>query len=561
MGRSLRWIILSFFLLALFPTCKHSSEKNVDEVLAKIESLEVTKDHFLSSFKKYYYKTGQAIAPSFEIKKSILEAEFNTYVLATYAKDKGIDRSSDAQKMLDMITRRVINEEYRDQVIIGDNIVDEQELKDIFVRLNTTLRASHLFAPTKEEADALYKRVEAGESFDALAKEVFNNAKLANSGGDLGEFGVDEMDIAFEKAAYRLKPGEISKPVRTAQGYSIIKVTDRFQKPIITEAQFANKKSQIRYLAKAQQEELKSREHLQSFIGGINFNESKIDQIWKKISENYTQFLTNRTELLSGLMDAHSALLNTQDFEFSYADFLTELQLTSPAHLNNVQQIDDLKHLLKGLAYRSYLYENAWQTDIPRQEKVQASIDQSYYTYLAERAEEAIRESITVSEAEIRETYRTEREKFVKPVEVNFSRIVLKEKETAEQVHKELLAGAAFDALVDKYTVKSDEKMRSGELGYDYITNFGLFTDKLAGLKVGEFSEPLLYQTGEYHIYMCLGRIDEKLLSLNEARELVENYVREKRFNEKRTNIIETVKEDHEAIVNLEKLKQLRIEI
>ncbi len=554
--------ILFFVLLfSLMTACQDEEMKDHGDVLAKIENLEVTENHFLAAFKKYYYKTGQALKPSLEIKSSILNSEFNTYVLATYAIDEGLDKSKDAWQELDMITRRVSNEEYREQVILKDVKVTDQELHDLFVRLNTTLRASHLYAYSKKEADSLYERVLKGESFEKLAKEVFNNSKLANHAGDLGEFGVDEMDVAFEKSAYSLKLGEISKPVRTVQGYSIIKLTDRFQKPIITEAEFANKKNQIRYLAKKQEEELASRNHLYQFIDNIDFDQDKIELIWQKISNNYSLFIADEVELFSGLFSPQTILLTSNEFQLTYSDFINELRLTPVSALNNVKQQGGFKNLLKGIAYRIYLYRAAKAAGIPDQKRVRASINQSYYTYLAQLTEDKIRTEIQISDKEIRDTFEHEPEKFVKPLEVNFSRIVQKEKATADLVYKKLKEGASFSSLIDKYTLKNEEKLRSGELGYDYIGSFGLFGEKLSDLKVGEFSTPLLYQTGEYHIFKCLGRIEERRLSFEEAKELVRQYVIDKKFKKVRNNTIETVKEKHDAIVNLERLKQLRIEI
>ncbi|MBJ6751072.1 peptidylprolyl isomerase [Geomonas anaerohicana] len=78
----------------------------------------------------------------------------------------------------------------------------------------------------KEKAEALLKRVKAGEDFAAVAKAE-SSCPSASQGGDLGAFGRGEMVPAFEKAAFALKTGEVSGVVESEFGYHIIKVTDK----------------------------------------------------------------------------------------------------------------------------------------------------------------------------------------------------------------------------------------------------------------------------------------------------------------------------------------------
>lgn len=75
----------------------------------------------------------------------------------------------------------------------------------------------------KEKAEALRKRVAAGEDFAALAK-TDSTCPSKDNGGDLGSFGKGEMVPEFEKAAAALKPGQISEVVETQFGYHIIKL-------------------------------------------------------------------------------------------------------------------------------------------------------------------------------------------------------------------------------------------------------------------------------------------------------------------------------------------------
>jgi peptidyl-prolyl cis-trans isomerase D len=99
-------------------------------------------------------------------------------------------------------------------------------------------RASHILVSIPEDADAaavaaaqsraeeLRSRLEKGEKFEALAKEVSDDPGSSGSGGDLGFFGRGVMDKSFEDAVYSMKVGEISQPVRSAYGFHLIRLSE-----------------------------------------------------------------------------------------------------------------------------------------------------------------------------------------------------------------------------------------------------------------------------------------------------------------------------------------------
>ena len=103
-----------------------------------------------------------------------------------------------------------------------------------------------MFAETRRDADSLYNLLQNGATFESLAPSVFRDPELASSGGDLGYFSLDEMDIAFEEQAYSMQPGQISAPVKTSRGYSIIKLTEVAAAPMLTETEFARRRSSLR---------------------------------------------------------------------------------------------------------------------------------------------------------------------------------------------------------------------------------------------------------------------------------------------------------------------------
>ncbi len=80
-------------------------------------------------------------------------------------------------------------------------------------------------AAAQEKADDLKRRLEAGESFEELAKAESDDPGSAELGGDLGYFSRGLMDKAFEDAAFAMQVGEISEPVRSSFGFHIIRLT------------------------------------------------------------------------------------------------------------------------------------------------------------------------------------------------------------------------------------------------------------------------------------------------------------------------------------------------
>jgi len=77
------------------------------------------------------------------------------------------------------------------------------------------------------KAEEVLAKIQAGEDFAELAKTYSSDTFSAENGGDLGWFGKDIMDPAFEDAAFSLEnKGDVSGVVKSEFGYHIIKLTD-----------------------------------------------------------------------------------------------------------------------------------------------------------------------------------------------------------------------------------------------------------------------------------------------------------------------------------------------
>ena len=86
------------------------------------------------------------------------------------------------------------------------------------------IHAAHILVKTEQEAFVALYDVK-NKDFGEIAKER-SICPSAKKGGDLGWFGKNQMVKEFETAAFGLKPGEISKPIKTQFGWHIIKVIE-----------------------------------------------------------------------------------------------------------------------------------------------------------------------------------------------------------------------------------------------------------------------------------------------------------------------------------------------
>ncbi len=80
-------------------------------------------------------------------------------------------------------------------------------------------------AGKKKAGDVAVEAKKKGADFAALARK-HSQGPTAPKGGDLGYFARGRMDKAFEEVAFKLKPGEVSAPVRSKFGWHVIKTFD-----------------------------------------------------------------------------------------------------------------------------------------------------------------------------------------------------------------------------------------------------------------------------------------------------------------------------------------------
>lgn len=160
----------------------------------------------------------------------VVEFLIERHLLAQLANREGLADSEDYKRRLAAYQAKALRDSYLAQVISPK--VKDEEIRKVYEaesrKLEETerVRARHILVASEKEAQSISERLAKGEKFEDLAKQYSLDGSK-DYGGDLGYFTAAEMVPAFSEAAFVLKAGEVSKPVKTDFGWHIIKLEDR----------------------------------------------------------------------------------------------------------------------------------------------------------------------------------------------------------------------------------------------------------------------------------------------------------------------------------------------
>ena len=215
-----------------------------DDTVAKVNDVKITKDEFYDTLVSYY--GAQTLDSMIADKIVNMEAE----------KQKIAVTDDEIQAELDKMAESYGGKEtFEQQLALSGMTVDnmKSEIKSYLETVKLLepeqVEASHILVADEATAKEVRQKLNEGEDFTALAAEYSTDTNNAKNGGELGYFGRGLMDEAFENAAFSMKIGDISEPVKSQFGYHIIKVTGRKE---AKEATLEDSKAEITETLKSQ---------------------------------------------------------------------------------------------------------------------------------------------------------------------------------------------------------------------------------------------------------------------------------------------------------------------
>ncbi|MCM8709570.1 peptidylprolyl isomerase [Clostridium sp. SYSU_GA19001] len=178
------------------------------------------------------------IASDDEVNKKIEEYKKDTKeeTIKELGYTEGFNDAKYKQSIKDQLTLEKLQND-----IIKDVKVEDSEIQDYynsnqskFTEQPNKIHVAHILSATEEDAKKVKERLDKGEDFAKVAKEVSTEPAAKESGGDLGfiEYDNANYDRTFMQAAIALPEGKISNPVQTQFGWHIIKAIKKEEYPV-----------------------------------------------------------------------------------------------------------------------------------------------------------------------------------------------------------------------------------------------------------------------------------------------------------------------------------------
>ncbi len=216
-----------------------SAADGADEVVARVGGTAIS----LSDISLADEEMGQTLArlPEDVRFQYLLGMLIDRRILALAAREKKIEDDPAVKRREAYFNEKVLRDVYWVQLMRDK--VDEKAVKAYYdahiakAEAETELHARHILVGSKEEAEKVAVEIKGGKAFEEAAKASSRDSS-SQDGGDLGWFTKADMIPEIFDAAFKLKPGEVSGPVKSQFGWHVIKLveTRKAKKPSFEEA-------------------------------------------------------------------------------------------------------------------------------------------------------------------------------------------------------------------------------------------------------------------------------------------------------------------------------------
>lgn len=201
-----------------------------DKVLLTIDGHKITSEEFLRIYKKNQQNLKSGEKTDLE---DYLDLFINFKLKVIEAQNMGLDTHGSFRKELENHRKELARPYLRDDETMNELLREayersKQEIKasQILIKFPTPASYQDTLHAYEKARDIRKRIIKKDETFSQVARATSDDPTVKSNGGDLGYFTALQMLYPFENAAYNMEVNEISFPVKTRNGYHLIKKND-----------------------------------------------------------------------------------------------------------------------------------------------------------------------------------------------------------------------------------------------------------------------------------------------------------------------------------------------
>ncbi len=490
--------------------------------------------------------------PELQRRKELVDKLIGDQVVILEAYKEGLDNAVESDTMFAQQKGRILLNVLYQKEIADKAKVTESETRKEYEMMQQEVHASHILVETEEEADEIYKQLKGEADFGELAKEKSIDPSAKDNAGDLGFFQWGRMVPEFQEAAFKMKEGEISRPVKTKYGWHVIKLIERRD---VEQPPFEEAKRLIENQLGRAKKEKRVEEYYEKLKKEVGF---KIDE------EALTLLMSKRQEVppdtlglrkTGDLLDIESlspeeremTLFTYRGGEVKVETFAKQFNEIPQPYRPRLSDREELGKLAFQTLVRDLLMEVAEEKNLEESEEFQEQWSGLKEQEMATRMKnEVILKGVGISDDEIQSYYGRHQDRFTIQPQVKVREILVQTEEEAEDVLKQLRMGADFASLATDKTIRTYAKNSGGDLGSFTRARYPELFDAATEMKKGSLGGPIKIrdrQLGEaYAVIKLEDKTEKKVQPLEEVKDRVVKMARQEKDNNIYKNWVDNAK-------------------
>lgn len=529
------------------------SERNSTPPIAEVGTIKISQNKFIDRLNELRFKQG--FPDNAQVRQQLVEQMVNEELLIQEAVERGFGSDAEGQREEALIRQKALVDAYTRKVIHPDISISEEELEELYVRFNTKVTARHLMTQTFAEAEKLRLRLLDGESYEDLAKEVFDDPQLRNNGGLLPIFTIDDTELAFEEAAFSLPVGTVSEPIRLKHGYSVMRVESRTRMPIMTRNQFNNKRAELTaFLERRKLREAANRhsQWIQDEVLALHIHPEARLRLWQELHGDRIHQPEATLSAFTAEDKPNAAV--TRKGELDLDSCRRVLSTATEAELGWINSPEQLEELLSGLLVRQYMVEQAEQMGLSRGEKFQHGIEQMWQDYLLGRMQETLHATQPVPPDSLTAFYAAHTDRYNQPASILLRGIRLSSMADANRLEARMRDGLSFEDAARQWSLDQESGQRGGLLGLFTQADLGGEVKPIWTLPVGVVYGPVEFPGGEAGFFQVADRREEVLHTYSEIEDRVEADYRAMLGDRLERDFCTTLREETDVVIYRDRL-------